>query len=367
MKMKWVWGVFLPSSLIVCLLLSCAKKVSEEVQPQLPITSKSTSDGGATQVVYKANPNYIMEDTALVLMFKAIAEQNESGNVKGIIDSTQLRRMFSNLDNPFYRQDLNKLSNVKLVNNVNPLYVNEILPLFKRISVASRSQTVASPGVAGVLSERLLDEKGFALFELIEKNLMGSFQLYQICSVHLSPAQLSATDTAALLRNWDKAFAILGVTSDFANYRSTYPGLRFWGHYFEVNDLALGNNVNKIMNAFASGRSAIREGNKTIMNENAKIIQTELERTAAGMVVSYLKKAKLGTTHLDMGLRNGSLTEALGFLYILRNHPTKKINDTQLNTCISKLNVNCWNVAIVDVDAIVATVSGIYGFDSTRF
>ncbi|MBC7391466.1 MAG: DUF4856 domain-containing protein, partial [Opitutaceae bacterium] len=191
---------------------------------------------------------------------------------------------------------------------------------------------------------KLYDANGIAVYELIEKQLMGSLQLYQICSVLLADNNLKNQSKEIRLQTWDKSFAYLGVTPDFINYKVTRPELPFWGEYLGTNDDRLGSNVPKIMLSFINGRSAIEANDEVYILQNAQTIRTELSRTAAGMAITYLRRTRLNIINSDLTRRNSAFSEGIGFLKGLRSHPEKKINSATLDGIILDLGNNSWSM-----------------------
>ena len=205
---------------------------------------------------------------------------------------------------------------------------------------------------------KLFDARGFAIDELIEKGLMGSVQLYQMCAVLLTDANLTTSDKSLNSKNWDLAYAQLGIPLDYGN-KDYYYSIPLWGKYLKVNDQKLGS-VSKILYAFVEGRKGIMDADNIKVMSNATIIKEEMEKVSAGMVLTSLYNAKYYSGKGAVAEKNRALTEALGFLQIISNYPNKKISDTQLQGLINKLNVNNWTILNDTIDSILSEFKGVY-------
>ena len=352
------------------ILFSCKKNKTEDPAPV--VENKPTP---APIAVYKGNTSNMADDTTRIAMFRLLMESVSGGATKGfVVDSVRLRKQFYNTDSPFYIQSLNDKTGISISQDVSPAQITNLKTYFKLIGDASLSKVAASNGVAGFLFNndtakygKLFDAKGFAPHHLIEKNLMGSFQLYQIWNL-LADAKITSTDSIANLKSCDMAFAHLGVPDNYGNGgANSYYTIKRWGFYLKVNNDKLGGPIAKIMNAYANGRTAIVQKNKTSTLANAKIIKDALEKSTASLVVSSLNAAKYYDTQKNSCERNAALTEALGFLYVLTNIPEKTITPTKLNEYITKLSVNNWTLPIADASALNSEFCGIYGLNIAVF
>ena len=352
------------------LFVSCSKKKD----PQPEVVEPTPVEKPIPIPVFMGNTNNMVNDTSRVSMARKLMDYILSSNTKGVkIDTANLNNRYLNKNNIFFDPTLNAKTNIDIAQAVNPVYKDSIPSYFNRIANASKSTQDASNGVAGVLKDgpniygKLLDEKGFAIDELIEKALMGYYQVYQLHN-YLSEASVNSMDSAANLKNWDMAFAQLGIPLDYGN-KDYYYSIKLWGKYLKINDQRLGGNISKILNAFVSGRQAVIDKNKTNVTSNANIIRGELERATAGMVLTSLNNVKYYNNSANFSLqdKNRWLTQAFGFLHVLQNFPNKKISDTQLNGFMNRLNQNNWTFAMTEVDALLSEFSGIYGFNTSVY
>ena len=356
----------------ISVTLSCKPKKQDDPAPVVVVVPIGNPTPPA--VIYSGNKQNMLDADLRLAMFESLIEYTQTGNTKGVfVDSVKLKNMFYNISNPFDTAYLN-VSGLNIADAVDPAYKTEIEKLFGKLSVASKSQVESSDGFAGVKqasttsSFKLYDTKGIAIYELIEKQLMGSLQLYQICSVLLAENNLKNQTKEIRLQTWDKAFAYLGLTPDFLNYKITKPGLPFWGEYFGLNDDRLGTNVSKIMNSFISGRSSIEANNEARVLENAQTIRIELSRTAAGMALTYLRRTRLNIINSDLTRRNSAFSEGIGFLKGLRSHPEKKINSAILDGIILDLGTSSWEMS--DTTKIVKAYNSLansYYLDAKNF
>lgn len=356
--------------LVGSLFFSCKKK-TEDPQPE---EEKKVVAPPVPIPVFKGSIANMVNDTVRIGMFKNLMEYAYSANFKGVfIDSINLKNQYIHNGNPFYNQNLNNRDDISIKQALNPAKEGQLLAYFKRISEASKSKVDGSVGNAGVIlyagntkNGKLLDQNGMAIDELIEKHVMGAFQTYQLCSVLLVEAKVASSDSVSNLKNWDMAFAQLGIPLDYGN-KDYYFSIPLWGKYLKINDGKLGGNISKILNAFVAGRQAVIEKNKTATMAHAQIIKDEIERAAAGMVITGLNA---GVYYNQLGYsaeKNSALSSGLGFLYLLQNIPTKKISDAKLNEFIGKLEGNNWTLDMNVVKSIIAEFSSIYGLNSSVF
>ncbi|MBC7390538.1 MAG: DUF4856 domain-containing protein [Opitutaceae bacterium] len=349
-----------------CLFLGTCKKKEKDPEPAVVVEPKAPP---VPIPVFQGNFSNMINDTVRISMEKNLVNSAYGGNSKVgyIVDKTNLENMFYNLNDVWSNPNLRNKPSIKISEGVNPTsaaFKDSLVSYFTRISNASKSTTTASDGQAGVLKYqssaygKLFDARGFAVDELIEKGLMGSVQLYQMCAVLLTDAKLTTSDKTLNSTNWDYAYAQLGIPLDYGN-KDYYYSIPLWGKYLKVNDQKLGS-VSKILYAFVEGRKGIMDGDNSKVMANATIIKNEMENVTAGMVLTSLYNARYYNDKSALAERNRALTEVLGFLHILQNHPTKKISDTQLQGLINKLNINNWTISMSTVDAIVSEFKSVY-------
>lgn len=355
-KLKLIGG----AALVTALVFSCKKK--EDPQPETVVEQPVVQPA-----VYTADSLNYKEASQRMAMFIELNNKTKLGNTVGtFVDSSVLRNMFYNTGSPFANAALNT-SNLKLSEAVDPNIHSLLLSYFQQLSEASKAAKQGAKDTAGVVynsgatSGKLYDAKGYAIYELIEKNMMGGFQVYNIGTVHLSDANLNATDNVERLKNWDMAFGYLGVPR---NFTATTTGYSFWGSYLKTNDALLGGSINKIMTAFVSGRKAIESNDNASVKANSQMIKQELDKAAAGMAMTYLFRARKYSINLDPGRKNGTLSEGRGFVNAIKFNPARKISDADLNTILTSLGSSNWDTQVADIQKALDILGLAYGFDS---
>lgn len=274
-------------------------------------------------------------------MFQALNYYSSSSiEAETEIDATVLENMFSNTGNPFTDIATSRISISGEELNASPVQLRNVtassLPeadaeavrqqiesYFSDIHTISVSASeTASPGVAGKLGSRLVDEKGIELAQIIQKSLIGALQLDYIANVLLDEG-LNANNTkpvadhnyTELEHNWDVAYGLLtlnpvyleGSTDPERGTTESFAGSYIWeynkAHYADIYP------------AFLKGRAAIVNNDKAQYQAQALFIRTEFERTIAMAALGYLGKWKTGETDAD---RAHAIGEGLGFIYSLR-------------------------------------------------
>jgi hypothetical protein len=274
-------------------------------------------------------------------MFQAINYFSSSAiSANAHIDAPVLKNMFSNIGSPFtdistatvtvVGADLNA-SDVQLRNVVassRPSAEAEaarvrIEEYFDAIEEASHSVTnTASQGVAGKLETYLVDEKGIEINQIIQKSLIGAFQLDYISNVLMDQGlnadnynEVGGHNYTALEHNWDEAYGLLTLNqiylqgaTDAARNSVEFAGGSYIWEYNKAN-------YAKIFPAFLKGRTAIVNNDKAELQKQATFIRTEFENAIAGAALGYLDKWKTGATD---AARAHAMGEGLGFVYSLR-------------------------------------------------
>ncbi|MBN3582501.1 DUF4856 domain-containing protein [Algoriphagus aestuarii] len=196
--------------------------------------------------------------------------------------------------------------------------------LFARLEEASKSLNVtAEINQAGKLGNYLLDEQGIELAQVLQKSLIGAFQLDYIGNVLLTSglsadnnSLVSAENYTALEHNWDIAYGMLTQKEIYLEgYTDSQKG--------EVTEFGLGAYLweyNKagyplIYPAFLKGRVAIINNDFAEVEKQAKIIREEMEKALANAALGYLGKWRTGTSD---DKRAHAIAEGIGFIYSLR-------------------------------------------------
>ncbi|HET8829745.1 MAG TPA: DUF4856 domain-containing protein, partial [Pelobium sp.] len=157
--------------------------------------------------------------------------------------------------------------------------------------------TTASSGVAGKLGTYMVDAKGIEVAQVIQKGLIGAFQLDYIGNVLLkdglsadNSTLVSGKNYTALEHNWDEAYATLTVNPMiYAGYtNSVNPRTESFlaAYIWEYNQA----NYAKIHLAFLKGRAAIVNNDRNELNKQALFIRTQFETAIAEAALGYLKK-----------------------------------------------------------------------------
>lgn len=334
---------------------SCIKH-KEEVAPSAPVY-----DIPATYNYDNAAANYADAKTLLSGMTK-LSDSIKAGNTPNRkVTAAALRDIFNNANSPLTLKSVTESS-----------FHTTVDTYFDQIETASQSTTAGSEGVAGVIfsndgkRKKLYDAKGNAVYELIEKGLMGAFQYHQITSVYLSDAKIGAgISTTQKQKNWDMAFGLIGLPVDYPKT----AGAGYWAGYMGAVGVALDSNNTKIMKAFIKGRAAINNNDNAGVTAAANTIKKELDRTAAGMTLRYLKSAKasLLASPVDHGPKSGAISEGKGFLSTLKYNPSKAITDAQITTLTNSFGTDNWKVTEAILNQAINDIATIYSLDASKF
>ncbi len=254
-----------------------------------------------------------------------------------VITATTLANMYSNTGNPFDDATLNS-SGVQLRNltasSWNATAAEAVRAKFASdfTTMATVSQSngiTASEGVAGKLvagtSTYLVDAKGIETQQVIQKGLIGAYQIDLICNVLLDEgldaenyAVVSGKNYTQLEHNWDLAFAtltpntnyLIGSTSTSKVTTEFALGSYAWEYNRDTED------YKKLLPAFLKGRVAVVNNNKAEVNAQALLIKQILQKTIALAARGYLAKSK--DASLTEAAKAHAFAEGLGFIYSLR-------------------------------------------------
>ncbi len=254
------------------------------------------------------------------------------------IDAAVMKNMYANTGNPFV--DVPSLNISGSVLNASGVQLRSLTAssksaseaevervrletAFAQMAEASKSVGVAAAkGVAGKAGTYLLDAKGIEIAQIVQKSLIGAYQIDYIGNVLLNKG-LEADNTtlvsgkkySQLEHNWDEAYGSLTLNPVYlANSTDATRGTSesFLGSYIWEYNKA---NYAKIHPAFVRGRVAIVNNDMTELKTQATFIRTEMEKAIAAAAVGYLGKWKTGTTD---AARAHAMGEGLGFIYSLR-------------------------------------------------
>ncbi len=309
-----------------------------------------------------------------LLIFRAINTYNGTAVGTGAtLDATVLKNMFSNTGSPFSgtaNTGLNssgvQLRNVTASSLVTANAEKERLRIeegFPKIATASKSVTAtASEGKAGKLGTYLVDEQGIEWGQIIQKGLIGAFQVDYIGNVLLSEKNLTLDNTTLvagkkytqLEQNWDEIYGILTANAIYGSKATaTSSGESFIGSYlweYNITDFT------KIHGALLKGRAAIVNNDTKVLKEQAAFIHSAMEKSIAGAALGYLSKWKSGTTD---AARAHAMGEGLGFIYSLRyatlNKADAAFSDAILVGLIGVPN-GFWGLTNAKIDAATIAI-----------
>ncbi|GAB3025922.1 DUF4856 domain-containing protein [Spirosoma pulveris] len=310
-----------------------------------------------------------------LLMFRAINTYNGTAVGTGAtLDANVLKNMFSNTGSPFSgtaNTGLNS-SGIQLRNvTASSLSATDaekeratIEAGFPKIATASQSvAAVASEGKAGKLGTYLVDEQGIEWGQIIQKGLIGAFQVDYIGNVLLSDKNLSLDNTTLvagkkytqLEQNWDEIYGILTANPVYGGKATaTSSGESFIGSYlWEYNK----EDFPKIHTALLKGRAAIVNNDTKTLKEQAAFIHLAMEKAIANAALGYLGKWKTAGTNTAAAAH--AIGEGLGFIYSLRyaklNKADAAFSDAVLAGLISAPN-GFWGLTNAKIDAASSAI-----------
>jgi hypothetical protein len=312
-------------------------------RPSMSYNSLDTAVSYSTQFLDQSGVSTVdlTPGNQLHKMFQGMNAYNSTSiSANATIDAQKLRDLFSNTGNPFVDistatvnidgEELNASGQNIEANVASSLAASEsdavrdyIKDLFDDIATASLSTNqAASKGVAGKVDNYLVDAKGIEVTQVIQKSLIGAYQLDYIGNV-LMDAGLNADNSklvaeenyTELEHNWDIAYGFLtlnpiylrGATDASRKTVEFGAGAYIW----EYNKASYA----KIYEAFLKGRAAIVNNDRSELETQATFIRTEFEKALANAALGYLEKWKLGDTEAK---RVHAFAEGVGFIYSLR-------------------------------------------------
>lgn len=372
------------ASVIMAGVSSC--KDTEEVTPlrtkidyakvtsTTPYKSLFVSATGDTTVDLTSGNNRYRIYQALNYYLGAAVRENKA------LDAVMMKNMYANTGNPFTDVPSLKISGSAL--NTSGVQLRSLTASSKSATEAEvervRVETaltqmaevsksvgvVASKGVAGKSGTYLLDAKGIEVAQIVQKSLIGAYQLDYISNVLLSKG-LEADNTtlvsgkkySQLEHNWDEAYASLTLNPVYlANSTDALRGTSetFLGSYIWEYNKA---NYAKIHPAFVRGRVAIVNNDMAEVKTQATFIRTEMEKAIAAAAIGYLGKWKTGTTD---AARAHAIGEGLGFIYSLRyckiNNVDAAFSDAILAGLVGSAN-GFWDLTNEKVNAAADAIN----------
>jgi hypothetical protein len=352
-----------------------AKFDYNSLSPSTIYAESFTDASGATTV-------NLTEGTNRHKMFQALNYYSTSSISSNThIDAAKLKNLFSNSGSPFTNISTATISvNGAELNNAGVQLKNvvassfptaeaelvraKIESYFSEIDVASNSvSATASPGQAGKLGSYLVDAKGIETAQLIQKALIGAFQLDYIGNVLLNDGldadnytTVGDQNYTALEHNWDVAYGVLtlnpiylqGATDAARNTTEFGAGSYIW----EYNKA----NYANIYPAFLKGRAAIVNNDRAQLEAQAAFIRTEMEKAIANAALGYLDKWKTGASD---AARAHAIGEGLGFIYSLRfakfHSADAAFSDNLMNTLVGSTN-GFWDINTTKINTVADAI-----------
>ncbi len=343
-----------------------------KVTPTTPYKSLFVAANGDSTVDLKSGNDRYRIYQALNYYLGGAVRDNKA------LDAAVMKNMYANSGNPFTDIPSLNISGSSL--NASGVQLRNVTASSKTDGEAVRTKmdatfgemaevsksfgAVASKGVAGKSGTYLLDAKGIETIQVIQKSLIGAYQLDYISNVLLDKG-LSADNTtlvsgkkySQLEHNWDEAYGALTLNPVFlANSTDAVRGTSesFLGSYvWEYNKAAYA----KIHPAFVRGRVAIVNNDMTELKTQATFIRTEMEKAIAHSAVGYLGKWKTGTTE---AARAHAIGEAVGFIYSLRfctiSGVDAKFSDDLITNLVGSAN-GFWDLTNDKVNAAVDAIN----------
>jgi len=312
------------------------------------------------------------------------------------VDGNVLKNMYSNTGNPFTVESNPAPADFGAINasgvqlrNVTAsswdaaaaeVVRKKVEADFASLATISTSANVpAVKGTAGFVtnaagSKTLVDAKGFEVTQLIQKGLIGAFDLDYISNVLLNKGLeadnktlVSGKNYTKLEQNWDEAFGsltlngnyLVGSTTSAKGTTESFLGSYIW-EYGQIADDA-NYNYSKILPAFLKGRAAIVNNDQTELKKQAEIIRKTMERAVVKAALGYLGKWKNGT---DEGTRAHAIGEGLGFIYSLRfatlSGGTAAFSDSVLADLVGSAG-GYWDLTIPKINAADAAIRAKFG------
>lgn len=381
---------------VLTLLSSCTKDSKEDVlSPQatigkfrsanaLPAYNDSTAYKTATVVAGDTTAD-LTEGNDRFMMFRGLAAYNSSANpatATVVLDSNVLRNMFTNTGSPFTGTYAYLNTSTFQIKNKVAGSVSETEAVrarfesfFGEIAISSLSyDKTASEGQAGKIkntagtSSYLIDENGIEWGQIIAKSLMGAYQLDFIGNTLLAEPALSADNTqlvagkkySQLEYNWDQVFANMSTKPYlYSSLTPTSSGeAQIASYIWEYNK----EGYKKVYPALLKGRTAIANGDKATLTEQANLIRSEMEKAIAGAAVGYLQKVK--DAGVDNGVRAHAYGEGIGFIFSLRFCKMKGADAAFSEGLLNQLDfytTGIWQLSNSEVETAMNTIKAKFG------
>lgn len=360
---------------------SCKKEnttptpVVEQKIPYTSLTATSVYKTTFTDASGKTTVDYAGQTTRIA-MLKELDAYMKTGTTASL-DAVKMINMFRHQNTPFTSADLNAATDKTISSKTAQSFAaseadaerQRFIMWFNELEANSKANgQTATQGQAGVLSNRLLTEKGYELGQFIQKGLIGAMMLDQIANIYLGTEKQNADNDAVaegknytpLEHHWDEAFGYFATNE-------TWPVKgkeSYLGEYLRQGTYYNGGNENFYL-AFLKGRAAIVNKDMATRDEQIAYIRSEMEKGIATVAISYLNKTNTAT---DDAARFHSLSEGIGFIYSLRFAYNAKVNksksDQLLNQLMNKTN-GFWSLTTDDINTVRDELANTFGIDKT--
>ncbi len=312
-------------------------------------------------------------------MFKALDTYAKLPNTTTtVLEATTLTNMFANTGSPFtgtsaYLNTTTEQLRSKTATTVSNAEVvrTRVESYFSNLATASQSvNEIAAEGKAGKLGTYLVDANGIEWAQIIQKALIGAYQVDYIGNSLLSDASLTAADNTKLVEGkkytqlehvWDEAYAsltlksvYLGAATATTNGGESLLGTYVWEYNKEDNK--------KVFPAFLKGRAAIVNNDIAVAKAQATIIRTAFEKAIANAAVGYLKKVKDGGTNYAAIAH--AYGEGAGFIYSLRFCKLIGGDDAFSEELLADVNfatTGIWKLTPTQLEAAISKIKTRFG------
>lgn len=349
--------------------------VVEQKIPYTSLTATSVYKTTFTDASGKTTVDYAGQTTRIA-MLKELDAYMKTGTTASL-DAVKMINMFRNQNTPFTSADLNAATDKTISSKTAQSFAaseadaerQRFVMWFNEMEANSKANgQTAAQGQAGVLSNRLLTEKGFELGQFIQKGLIGAMMLDQIANIYLGTEKQNADNDAVadgknytpLEHHWDEAYGYFATNE-------TWPVKgkeSYLGEYLRQGTYYNGGNENFYL-AFLKGRAAIVNKDMATRDEQIAYIRSEMEKGIATVAISYLNKTNTAT---DDAARFHSLSEGIGFIYSLRFAYNAKVNKSKseqlMNQLMNKTN-GFWSLTKADIDAVRDELANTFSIDKT--
>ncbi|WP_074224575.1 DUF4856 domain-containing protein [Algoriphagus halophilus] len=378
-----------PQFLLGFVLLAATSCENETAEPNLRSEigygELNTNESYSTQFLDQSGNSTVdlTEGTISLSMFQSMDNYIKSSvSTNSRIDQSLLSNLFNNTGSSFTQIEVKGglfnasdlvNSEVSISERVAPSRSQaEILAtqayfesLFEEIDANSLSiNEEASINQAGKLGSYLLNDKGIEVAQVIQKSLLGAFQLDYIGNVLLNAGLnadnftlVSDKNYTQLEHNWDLAYGTLTLNPIYLEgFSDTEKGsvseFGAGAYIWEYNKSGYA----KIYPAFLKGRAAIVNNDLAEMENQALIIRQEFEKSIANAALGYLGKWRSSTTE---DKRAHAIGEALGFIYSLRFASTYQadanFSDSVIAALINSEN-GFWDIDAAKINAAEAAI-----------